>query len=52
MIIDNFADVFKQGANFRDLPGVLVGPNNKVEWDPSVERLKVKSGKPSVVWLF
>ncbi|KAL7256033.1 hypothetical protein ACSBR1_010043 [Camellia fascicularis] len=34
------------GANFRDLPGVLVGPNNKVEWDPSIERVKVSSGKP------
>ncbi|CAL5363933.1 unnamed protein product [Camellia sinensis] len=34
----------KKGANFRDLPGVLVGPNNKVEWDPSIERVKVSSG--------
>ncbi|XP_028078261.1 DNA (cytosine-5)-methyltransferase 1-like [Camellia sinensis] len=38
----------KKGANFRNLPGVLVGPNNKVEWDRSVERVKVKSGKPLV----
>ncbi|KAI8031049.1 DNA (cytosine-5)-methyltransferase 1 [Camellia lanceoleosa] len=38
----------KKGANFRDLPGVLVGPNNKVEWDPSIERVKVSSGKPLV----
>ncbi|CAL5369399.1 unnamed protein product [Camellia sinensis] len=38
----------KKGANSRDLPGVLVGPNNKVEWDPSIERVKVSSGKPLV----
>ncbi|CAL5324558.1 unnamed protein product [Camellia sinensis] len=38
----------KKGANFRDLPGVLVGPNNKVEWNPSIERVKVSSGKPLV----
>ncbi|MED6224517.1 Alpha-1,3-mannosyltransferase cmt1 [Stylosanthes scabra] len=35
------------GANFRDLPGVLV-KDNKVEWDPSVERVLLKSGKPLV----
>lgn len=34
----------KKGANFRDLGGVLV-ENNKVRFDPSVERLKLKSGK-------
>ncbi|CAL5366745.1 unnamed protein product [Camellia sinensis] len=38
----------KKGANFRDLPGVLVGPNSKVQWDPSLERVKVSSGKPLV----
>ncbi|XP_012574570.1 putative DNA (cytosine-5)-methyltransferase CMT1 [Cicer arietinum] len=37
----------KKGANFRDLPGVLV-KDNKVEWDPSVERLLLQSGKPLV----
>ncbi|KAJ1403876.1 S-adenosyl-L-methionine-dependent methyltransferase [Sesbania bispinosa] len=37
----------KKGANFRDLPGVLV-KDNKVEWDPSVERVLLKSGKPLV----
>lgn len=37
-----------QGANFRDLPGVRVRPDNRVEWDPSVERQKVSSGKPLV----
>ncbi|KAK6247861.1 hypothetical protein QUC31_019426 [Theobroma cacao] len=38
----------KKGANFRDLPGVLVRDDNKVEWDPSVERVYLKSGKPLV----
>ncbi|KAJ7973784.1 Cytosine-specific methyltransferase [Quillaja saponaria] len=37
----------KKGANFRDLPGVLVR-GNKVEWDPDVERVYLKSGKPLV----
>ncbi|MED6136627.1 Alpha-1,3-mannosyltransferase cmt1 [Stylosanthes scabra] len=37
----------EKGANFRDLPGVLV-KDNKVEWDPSVERVLLKSGKPLV----
>ncbi|KAJ1403873.1 S-adenosyl-L-methionine-dependent methyltransferase [Sesbania bispinosa] len=37
----------KKGANFRDLPGVLV-KDNKVEWDPSVERVLLESGKPLV----
>ncbi|PSS21115.1 DNA (cytosine-5)-methyltransferase [Actinidia chinensis var. chinensis] len=38
----------EKGANFRNLPGVLVGPDNKVAWDPSIERHKVSSGKPLV----
>lgn len=38
----------KKGACFRDLPGVLVGSNNKVEWDPDVERVYLPSGKPLV----
>ncbi|XP_065847428.1 DNA (cytosine-5)-methyltransferase CMT3-like [Euphorbia lathyris] len=38
----------KKGANFRDLPGVVVGENNKVEWDKNVERVKLASGKPLV----
>ncbi|XP_022876056.1 DNA (cytosine-5)-methyltransferase 1-like [Olea europaea var. sylvestris] len=38
----------KKGANFRDLPGVRVRPDNKVEWDPDVERVKLASGKPLV----
>ncbi|WJX61239.1 Alpha-1,3-mannosyltransferase cmt1 [Trifolium repens] len=37
----------KKGANFRDLPGVLV-KDRKVEWDPTVERVLLKSGKPLV----
>ncbi|KAF5447968.1 hypothetical protein F2P56_033477 [Juglans regia] len=38
----------KKGANFRDLPGVRVRPDNKVEWDPDIERVYLKSGKPLV----
>ncbi|XP_077236281.1 DNA (cytosine-5)-methyltransferase CMT3-like [Tasmannia lanceolata] len=38
----------KKGANFRDLPGVLVGPNKIVEWDKTVERVLLPSGKPLV----
>ncbi|KAF8090686.1 hypothetical protein N665_0469s0021 [Sinapis alba] len=34
----------KKGANFRDLAGVIV-EDNKVKFDPSVERPKLKSGK-------
>ena len=37
-----------QGANFRDLAGVMVGANNIVEWDPKVDRVYLKSGKPLV----
>lgn len=40
--------IFVQSANFRDLPGVRVRADNKVEWDPNVERKKVSSGKPLV----
>lgn len=44
-----------QGANFRDLPGVIFGADKKVRWDPNVERVYLPSGKPlvmpfSVVW--
>ncbi|GFP81142.1 DNA (cytosine-5)-methyltransferase 1 [Phtheirospermum japonicum] len=34
-----------KGANFRHLPGVRVRPDNKVEWDPNVERKRLSSGK-------
>nr|AGL07780.1 chromomethylase [Phalaenopsis aphrodite subsp. formosana] len=39
----------KKGANFRDFPGVRVGPNNTVEFDPEVERVLLSSGNPLVV---
>ncbi|XP_021728853.1 DNA (cytosine-5)-methyltransferase CMT3-like [Chenopodium quinoa] len=38
----------KKGANFRDLPGVRVRSDNKVEWDPDVEREYLPSKKPLV----
>lgn len=38
----------KKGANFRDLPGVRVRLDNKVEWDPDVKRVLLPSGKPLV----
>ncbi|KAL8091291.1 DNA (cytosine-5)-methyltransferase 1-like [Apium graveolens] len=38
----------KKGANFRNLPGVLVGKNKKVEWDPSIPRQYLPSGNPVV----
>ncbi|PPR99885.1 hypothetical protein GOBAR_AA20774 [Gossypium barbadense] len=38
----------KKGANFRDLPGVVVGENNRVEWDTTMDRVLLKSGKPLV----
>lgn len=38
----------KKGANFRDLEGVRVRPDNKVEWDPNVKRVYLPSGKPLV----
>ncbi|KAL5854008.1 hypothetical protein ACOSQ4_003810 [Xanthoceras sorbifolium] len=53
--IDDFGRVCpiprKKGENFRDLPGVLVGDDNKVIWDPSMERVKLKSGKPLVLYI-
>ncbi|CAJ2676008.1 unnamed protein product [Trifolium pratense] len=36
-----------KGANFRDLPGVIV-KGRKVEWDPAVERVLLTSGKPLI----
>ncbi|KAJ4829375.1 hypothetical protein Tsubulata_014518 [Turnera subulata] len=38
----------KKGANFRDLTGVRVGDNNKVEFDPAIPRVLLPSGKPLV----
>ncbi|KAL9660518.1 hypothetical protein QQ045_025333 [Rhodiola kirilowii] len=37
-----------QGANFRDLSGVCVGADNKVYFDPNMERVMLNSGKPLV----
>ncbi|KAM3394640.1 DNA (cytosine-5)-methyltransferase 1 isoform X3 [Capsicum galapagoense] len=31
-----------------DVPGVRVRPENKVEWDPDAERVRLPSGKPLV----
>ncbi|KAK9143942.1 hypothetical protein Syun_013342 [Stephania yunnanensis] len=36
----------RKGANFRDLPGVKVRPDKRVEWDESIERELLPSGKP------
>ncbi|KMS95966.1 hypothetical protein BVRB_003270 [Beta vulgaris subsp. vulgaris] len=38
----------KKGANFRNLPGVLVDSKNKVYLDPSMERVFLPSKKPLV----
>nr|AQM49845.1 chromomethylase 3 [Boechera holboellii] len=38
----------RKGANFRDFPGLIVGPDNVVHIDESVERVKLESGNPLV----
>ncbi|KAH9606515.1 hypothetical protein KSS87_018905 [Heliosperma pusillum] len=38
----------RKGANFRDLPGVIVGNDNVVRRDPSFKTLLLPSGKPMV----
>ncbi|KAI3861346.1 hypothetical protein MKX03_021636 [Papaver bracteatum] len=38
----------KKGANFRDLPGVIVGSDNVAILDPKRERILLASGKPLV----
>ncbi|KAK2992153.1 hypothetical protein RJ640_002798 [Escallonia rubra] len=38
----------KKGASFRNLKGVRVMADNKVEFDPEVERVLLPSGKPLV----
>ncbi|XP_074270247.1 DNA (cytosine-5)-methyltransferase CMT2-like isoform X2 [Silene latifolia] len=38
----------KKGANFRDLPGLIVGDDNVVRRDPSFKTLLLPSGKPMV----
>ncbi|KAM0900450.1 hypothetical protein ACQ4PT_020633 [Festuca glaucescens] len=40
--------VLCQGANFRNLKGVRVGKNKKVEFDPDIPRVYLSSGKPLV----
>ncbi|GJW52189.1 retrotransposon protein, putative, ty1-copia subclass [Tanacetum coccineum] len=42
------ADDFERGANFRDLPNVIVNKYNEVGLDTKVERKIVASGKPLV----
>ncbi|CAK9154224.1 unnamed protein product [Ilex paraguariensis] len=37
-----------RGANFRDLRGVRVREDNKVEWDTDIPRVYLSSGKPLV----
>ncbi|KAG6392868.1 hypothetical protein SASPL_147096 [Salvia splendens] len=39
----------ENGEKFRNLPGVRGRPDNKVEWDPNVERKRVYFGKPLVL---
>ncbi|KAF7809440.1 DNA (cytosine-5)-methyltransferase CMT2 isoform X2 [Senna tora] len=38
----------RKGANFRDLPGVIVGANNVVRRDPTDKLVLLPSGKPLV----
>ncbi|XP_074570626.1 DNA (cytosine-5)-methyltransferase CMT2-like [Curcuma longa] len=38
----------RKGANFRDLPGVFVDPDNTVQFDPNIERIRLPSGRPLV----
>ncbi|RLN28488.1 DNA (cytosine-5)-methyltransferase 3-like isoform X1 [Panicum miliaceum] len=50
---DNYLRVLqipkKKGANFRDLPGVIVGPDNVARLDPTKERVLLPSGNPLVI---
>ncbi|KAM0900447.1 hypothetical protein ACQ4PT_020633 [Festuca glaucescens] len=41
-------DDYERGANFRNLKGVRVGKNKKVEFDPDIPRVYLSSGKPLV----
>lgn len=38
----------QKGANFRDLPGIIVRHDNTVHFDPTMERILLPSGKPLV----
>lgn len=42
------SSVLFQGANFRDLPGVIVGHDNVARLDPTKERILLPSGRPLV----
>ncbi|KAG2623795.1 hypothetical protein PVAP13_3KG081100 [Panicum virgatum] len=50
---DNYLRVLqipkKKGANFRDLPGVIVGPDNVARLDPTKQRILLPSGNPLVI---
>ncbi|KAM3229351.1 hypothetical protein ACQJBY_060300 [Aegilops geniculata] len=50
---DNYLRVLqipkKKGANFRDLPGVIVGSDNVAKLDPTKERVLLPSGRPLVL---
>nr|XP_015639451.1 DNA (cytosine-5)-methyltransferase CMT2-like isoform X2 [Oryza sativa Japonica Group] len=39
----------RKGANFRDLSGVIVGPDNVARLDPTKERVLLPSGRPLVL---
>ncbi|OAY80744.1 DNA (cytosine-5)-methyltransferase CMT2 [Ananas comosus] len=38
----------RKGANFRDLRGLVVGPDNTVQLDPAMERVLLPSGRPLI----
>lgn len=38
----------RKGANFRDLPGLRVGPGNVIERDPDMDIILLPSKKPLV----
>ncbi|XP_020573746.1 DNA (cytosine-5)-methyltransferase CMT2-like [Phalaenopsis equestris] len=38
----------RKGANFKDLPGVIIGADKKARLDPSMERILLPSGRPLV----
>lgn len=46
--VDTFILPTLQGANFRDLPGVVVGADNVARRDPNGEQMLLPSGKPMV----
>uniref|UniRef100_A0A0D9ZVW6 DNA (cytosine-5-)-methyltransferase n=1 Tax=Oryza glumipatula TaxID=40148 RepID=A0A0D9ZVW6_9ORYZ len=47
LVLDN--DNYQRGANFRDLSGVIVGPDNVARLDPTKERVLLPSGRPLVL---